>query len=102
MRRLFPTLLIGLAMTVGTSLASRLNDPETSPAFIWGIGLLAAVTCAAVVALWLKGAQREWRQMSVPHGRCPDCGHDLSAGEPSGSEASVGDAPCPGCGRPIH
>ena len=90
--RLFPTLLISLAMTVGTSLASRLNDPEASPAMTWGLGALIVAAAALMGGVWLAGARKEWRRMSVAHGACPGCGHD----------ACAGGAPCPRCGHAMH
>jgi hypothetical protein len=89
--RLFPTLLISLAVTLGTTLASRLSDTETPPAMSWGLYALMAAF-AVLGGGWLfVGARREWRRMSQPQGVCPNCGH-----EPHG-----GAAPCPECGRPV-
>jgi hypothetical protein len=89
--RLMPTLLISLALTVGTTLASRLNDSDSSPAMNWFLCALIVAAVALGGGSMLAGARKEWRKMSTPHDTCGSCGHD----------ACTGGEPCPRCGRPV-
>ena len=89
--RLMPTLLISLALTVGTTLASRLNDADSSPEMNWFLSLLVVAAVVLGGGWLLAGARTEWRKMSTPHGVCGNCRFD----------ACSGGEPCPRCGRPV-